>query len=312
MIFSSAVPLSVKKGTSIIEYLSRRFTYYTKDDWKLRLGEGKVMREGIRLQESDTVAPKEVISYDAGEFEEPAADLNYRIIYEDDWLLGVDKPGNLLVHRAGRSFRNNLIYQLRFINDPAYPQSHAIHRLDRETSGVVLVAKNTPSRAAFGALLAAGGITKIYYAIVKGSPEPQMISLSISKTPVIPLSCTFSVDPAGKPATTRIVASQPVSNGMSLLTIEPLTGRTHQIRIHCTAIGSPIVGDRLYGMAEDERRAYRDNSQRPPSSDVIDRQALHCSSLTFIHPYTKKQCRIEALLPEDMRRILECRMRIEE
>jgi RluA family pseudouridine synthase len=310
MIFSSEVPFSVKKGTPVIDYLTERFTYYQKNEWLLRLAEGKVTRNGAALQESDTVLPQEVISYDAGEFEEPEADLNYRIIYEDEWLLAIDKPGNLLVHRAGRSFRNNLIYQLRFVHTPAYPDSHTIHRLDRETSGIVLIAKNAQSMAVFGAMLAAGKIAKIYRAMVNGTPQPQEIALPIGKKDPSLRSCTFCIDPLGKPAITRIIASQPIGNGMSLLTIEPLTGRTHQIRVHCAAIGAAIVGDKRYGMTEPEYQAWRAD---PESSNIpINRQALHCASLSFVHPYTKEQCRIEAPLPEDMRRIVECRMRIVE
>jgi 23S rRNA pseudouridine1911/1915/1917 synthase len=308
MIFSSEVPFSVKKGTPVIDYLTERFTYYKRNEWLLRLAEGKVTRNGALVQVSDTVMPREVISYDAGEFEEPAADLNYRIIYEDEWLLGIDKPGNLLVHRAGRSFRNNLIYQLRFIHNPAYPDSHAIHRLDRETSGVVLVAKNAMAQAVFGKMLAAGSIAKVYRAMVSGSPLPQEIALPIGKKDPSPRSCTFCVDPSGKPAVTRIIASQPMGNGMSMLTIEPLTGRTHQIRVHCAAIGAAIVGDKRYGMTEAQYRAWLATPERYGSNCPIKRQALHCASLSFVHPFTKDRCKIEAPLPEDMRRIAECGM----
>jgi RluA family pseudouridine synthase len=303
MIFSSEVPFSVKKGALVIDYLTERFTYYNRNEWLLRLAEGKVTRKGAPLQESDTILPREVISYDAGEFEEPDADLNYRIIHEDEWLLGVDKPGNLLVHRSGRSFRNNLIYQLRFVHEPTYPEAQAIHRLDRETSGIVLVAKNAMARAVFGTMLSTGSIVKVYRAIANGSPLPQVIALPIGKKDPSPRSCTFCVDPSGKPAITRISASQPLGNGMSLLTIEPLTGRTHQIRVHCAAIGAAIVADKRYGMTEAEYLAWRADPQ--PSSFPINRQALHCESLSFVHPYTKEQCRIVAPLPEDMRRIVE-------
>ena len=114
MIFTSTVPLSIRKGTLLPDYLAGRFTYYSREQWLSRIAEGRVRRNGLPATAGETVAPRDRVAYDAGEFEEPAADLGYRIIYEDDWLLGVDKPGNLLVHRAGRSFRNNLMYQLRF------------------------------------------------------------------------------------------------------------------------------------------------------------------------------------------------------
>jgi 23S rRNA pseudouridine1911/1915/1917 synthase len=95
---------------------------------------------------------------------------------------------------------------------------------------------------------------------------------------------------------------------MSLLTIEPLTGRTHQIRVHCAAIGAAIVGDKRYGMTEAQYRAWLATPERYGLNCPIKRQALHCASLSFVHPFTKDRCKIETPLPEDMRRIAECGM----
>ena len=102
----------------------------------------------VPSDEADPVIAKDTVSYEPKEFEEPTADLSYKIIYEDEWMLCVDKPGNLLVHRAGKSFRNNLVYLLRHTNAPPYPNCHPVHRLDRGTSGVVLFAKDSERGAA--------------------------------------------------------------------------------------------------------------------------------------------------------------------
>jgi RluA family pseudouridine synthase len=303
MIFTSEAPRSVRQGTLFVQYLADRFTYHNRAQWESLVKNGKVTLNGRIVSAAHAINPGDTITYDAGDFEEPPADLNYRIIYEDEWLLGIDKPGNLLVHRAGRSFRNNLIYQLRVTHDPPYPECHSIHRLDRETSGVVLVAKNAASLPAFGRMLSSGGMVKTYRAIVSGTPQPQEITLAIGKHDTSAISYKFRVSPLGKPSITRIIASKPLGNGRSLLTIEPVTGRTHQIRIHCAAIGSPILGDKLYGMTEEEYLAWRSNPENMNRDRSLPRQALHCASLAFLHPFTQKPIRIEAPMPEDMARI---------
>lgn len=304
MIFTSEVPTGAAKGLSLAGYLAHRFTYHDRPTWESLILQGKVSLNGAVVSPSDAVVPGDVIAYDAGDFEEPPADLDYRIVHDDQWLLGIDKPGNLLVHRAGRSFRNNLIYQLRVVHAPPYPECHSIHRLDRETSGIVLVAKTAASQAAFGRILAAGGIHKEYCAIVVGNLQPQVIDLPIGILQGSAITYKYAVTQKGKNAVTRIVAATPLGNGMSIATIEPVTGRTHQIRVHCAAVGCPIVGDKLYGMSEGAYLSWRADAGSGRQTMRLERQALHCAALSFIHPYTQKSCRIEAPLPEDMKKMM--------
>ena len=304
MNFSSMVPSVFKPGTPLIEYLAARFTYHSREEWVARVAEGRIARAGVVLRGCDTVSPRDVVSFDPGEFEEPAANLAYRIVYEDEWLLGIDKPGNLLVHRAGKSVKNNLVYQLRFVHVPPYPDAGSVHRLDRDTSGVLLVAKNAAACSAFGQTLLGGRIRKTYRAIVEGMPEPQEIALPIGKLAVEGIDYKFGVDQSGKSAHTVIVDSQKVGPRHALLTVRPVTGRTHQIRVHLAAIGAPIVGDKLYGLSAAEYLAWREN---PSAYGPLPfyRHALHCASLSFVHPFTQKECSVEAELPEDMRELME-------
>jgi RluA family pseudouridine synthase len=305
MIFSSAVPSTFRNGIALVDYLAGRFTYHCRDEWCARITEGKVVCNGRVANADDTVAAGDTVSYDPGAFEEPAADLSYRVIFEDEWLLGIDKPGNLLVHRAGKSFRNNLIYQLRHVHVPPYPASHAVHRLDRETSGVVCVAKNAAIKAALGREFAAGRVTKVYCAVVRGTPGVREMDFPIGKAAGSAMSYKHGVVKGGKTARTKIVACQAVSKEYSLVTLQPLTGRTHQIRVHLAAIGTPLVGDRLYGLSEEAYLSRRNDSSKPQQlPQVFHRHALHCSSLSFVHPVTSKECRIEAELPEDMKELI--------
>ena len=288
MIFSSAVPTGTRKGTTLLDYLAARFTYHGRDEWEGLAALGKITLNGLAARAGETIAPGDMIAYDPGEFEEPDADLSYRIIFEDEWLLGIDKPGNLLVHRAGRSFRNNLMYQLRYVHAPPYPAAHAVHRLDRGTSGVVCVAKNAKVLAALARQFAEGKVEKTYVAVVRGAPKARELDFPIGKiTEPVP-SCRHGVVQGGKAARTLITAVQPLGQQHSLVTVRPLTGRTHQIRVHLAAAGAPVVGDRLYGAG----------------GGPFGRHALHCASLSFVHPVTSRECRIEAETPGDMKELI--------
>lgn len=145
----SEVSTAFPRETPVARYLATRFTYFDYDKWLVRMAEGRIQRNGFPALAGDTVSPGDIVSYDAGEFEEPAADLSYRITWEDSWFLCIDKPGNLLVHRAGISFHNNLMHQLRHVHSPAFPSAHPVHRLDRETSGALMVGKTREANRAW-------------------------------------------------------------------------------------------------------------------------------------------------------------------
>jgi RluA family pseudouridine synthase len=305
MKFSSKVPLNIKKGTPVIDYLCARFTYHSRQEWEEALKSGKISIENKNVDCKFIVEPGCTIEYDAGEFDEPAANLEYRIIYEDEWFIGIDKPGNLLVHRAGRSFRNNLMYQLRFNNKPPFPDAHPTHRLDRDTSGVVLVAKNAQACALMNGAFAEQMVNKQYCAVVHGVAEKGMlIDAPIAKAHESAISYKFQVDSSGKNAVTEILDVVPVGEKFSLLTLKPHTGRTHQIRVHCAFTGHPIVGDKLYGQSEAEYLKWRDQPSIPVSSMLFYRHALHCAAMELVHPFDKKLLHIEAPLPQDLQELI--------
>jgi len=305
MVFSSIVPANFSRETLLIEYLSSRFTYHDRDHWHSLIAEGKISLNGSSAKNDAMVIGGDILAYDVGEVKEPPADLSYRIVYEDAWFLCIDKPGNLLVHRAGISFRNNLIHQLRHIHIPAFPTAHTVHRLDRETSGALMVAKNIEARALLGREFDAGNVEKCYFAVVHGNPGINDIELPIGKMVDSAIPYKFRVDTNGKSCRTRITTCDVLSGEYSLVTLQPVTGRTHQIRIHCAAVGASIVGDKLYGQSEAAYLAWRDDKTRDADARWFPRQALHCASLTFMHPYTKKRCRIEVPMREDMQKLVE-------
>ncbi len=312
MIISSRVPPAYAKFT-VLEYLVSRFTYLTKEEWQIRISEGRIKRDETSLKEDDIIQANETIAYDMPDFVEPPADLHYKIVFEDEWLLGIDKPGNLLVHHKGRSFKSNLIYQLRYVHQPPYPTADIVNRLDRETSGIVVVAKDKETLSALNRLFAKGEVTKEYVAIVEGSLQPASgtIDKPIGKVSGGKISYRFGIDgEKPKSALTKYETLDQLQE-YSLVRLFPKTGRTHQLRVHMHALGCTILGDKLYGMSDDDYIAWQQNPELFKDRLTFSRCALHCARVAFIHPITKSPCTIEASVPKDMQSFIDSFSRIE-
>lgn len=307
MIVSSPVPARYA-GSPILTYLANRFTYLGEEEWRELLLAGKIECGGERCGLEWRVVARQVVAVDLPPFPEPPADLRYRIVYEDPWLLAVDKPGNLLVHRRGRSLTSNLIYQLRYGQPPFYPEANLVNRLDRETSGLVLVAKERTTTQKMDAQLARQEMEKEYLAVVWGRPQPAAgtIGLAIGTRPggVVPYRLGTGAVTAAKTAQTRYATVGPVGAAMTLLRLQPLTGRTHQLRVHLAALGHPLVGDKLYGQSEAAYLAWRDEGVDCTEKLGFSRQALHCHRMVFSHPHTGLPTEVVAPLPADLAALL--------
>lgn len=211
------------------------------------------------------------------------------IIYEDEDFLAVNKPPYLPVHPSKGhpydSLANIVVYYYKQKNENF--TFRCVNRLDKDTSGVTLIAKNAYAHELMRRLNVENKTDKTYFAIVHGKPEKEngIIDLPIYR----PEEATIKriVDERGKPAKT-LYETIKTNNKLSLIKIKLLTGRTHQIRVHFSHIGHPLAGDFLYGDEND---------------GVIARQALHCGELSFIHPINEKQLILTAELPEDMKNI---------
>lgn len=308
MIISSKVPKKFENVT-VHNYLSSRFTYLTEQQWQQRLTQRRVCLNDKQCIGNEVVAFNDMISYDMPDFTEPPADLAYKIVYEDEWILGVNKPGNLLVHHNGKSFKSNLIYQLRYVHASGYASAGIVTRLDRETSGIVVVAKTKESLKKMNTLLKERKIFKEYIAIVYGKPQPSSgtISIPIGKKENSKITYRFCIHGKNaKQALTRYTTDCVIKDTYALLKLFPETGRTHQLRVHLQSIGHTIVGDKLYGMTDDDYLNWRQNPDNPENLKNLDfnRQALHCSKIVFTHPFTNTTCKITASFPEDIESFL--------
>lgn len=281
-------------------YLSKRFSYLSRSAWQKEIALGKVYINGEAVYNlKKRVYPGFRIRYAAGVVEEPEIDEFYKIIYEDENYIGINKTGNLPVHPSGIFFHNTLVSLL----EAEYKRKFfPIHRLDRETSGAILLGKN--NEAASAVQSAFDNVSKKYTAIVRGVvPEKNFhvnIPLGQARNSLIRKK-REAYDGAPEEALTRFTLIS-CNNRYSLVQAEPVTGRTHQIRAHLSYAGYPVLGDKIYGPDE---KLYLRYVQEGDSDELamaagFARCALHSSSIEFYHPYLDKVVEIKAPLLPDM------------
>lgn len=217
------------------------------------------------------------------------------ILFEDEDLLAVNKPAGMVVHPgAGNysgTFVNALLFHCKELSKGESIRPGIVHRLDKDTSGVLLAAKNEYMQQQLVSLFASRNISKVYLAVCIGNPGNRLIEGAIGRHPVKRKEMAIT-EQQGKPAKTRTETMR--HNQMfSIVHLFPETGRTHQLRVHLKSVGTPILGDSLYGNAPLNTKWN------------VKRQLLHAESLQFIHPVSKKEIFINAPLPEDMKEWLE-------
>ena len=218
-----------------------------------------------------------------------ASNIPLNIIYEDDYLLVLNKPANIAIHPSILHFDNSLSNGVKFYFDKLglKKKIRIVNRLDKNTSGIVILAKNEYIQECLIKQMKTNEFKKEYLAIAKGILESKSGTLNfpIARKEGSIIERTVSSD--GDSAITHYDVVKEFNN-LSLVHIVLETGRTHQIRVHFSYIGHPILGDTLYGSP----------------SKLINRQALHSYKLTFIHPVTKKVVSLEAPLPNDIKNII--------
>jgi 23S rRNA pseudouridine1911/1915/1917 synthase len=230
------------------------------------------------------------------------------ILHEDADLLAVDKPAGLLVHGTSSSKGPTL---LGILAERIGGDLHLVHRLDRDTSGVVVLARNPEAGRTISEAFAGGRVRKRYLAIVFGevSDDRGAIDLPLGPAAGSAIHIKQGVDDAsGRPARTDFRVLERFGD-FTLLDVAPRTGRRHQIRVHLQAIGHPVVGDRLYGARESHHLRFIAGGfdDRMRRELLAERQLLHAARMEIDHPTGAGRLRIEAPAPADMLLFMEAR-----
>jgi 23S rRNA pseudouridine1911/1915/1917 synthase len=231
--------------------------------------------------------------------------VKFQVLFEDPHLIVVDKPAGLVVHPARGHASGTLVNGLlarggfeRAGADPRDPNAAirpgVVHRIDKDTSGVLVVAKDEPTREGLKRQLSAHSMERVYRALTLGVPHSGTIDSMYDRHPRSRLRFTSKTN-AGKRAVTHVrVVETLAAERAALVECRLETGRTHQIRVHLAEqAGTPLLADWLYG----KRPGAPDLLQ---IADALGRQALHAAVLGFVHPLTNERLRFEAALPADL------------
>jgi len=230
-----------------------------------------------------------------------AQDIPLQIVFEDDYLIVIDKPAGLVVHPAAGNFDGTLVNALLHhcggslsgIGGVARPG--IVHRIDKDTSGLMVAAKTDRAHEGLAKQFAAHSIDRRYRAIVGGHPAPPAgkIDAPLARSPANRKK--IAIVAGGKRAVTHYRTIQPLRDA-ALVECRLETGRTHQVRVHMASIGHALLGDPVYGRPKESRRALLKQLE-------FDRQALHAAHLGFIHPITSAALAFDSKMPDDMQEL---------
>ena len=231
-------------------------------------------------------------------------DIAVPVIHEDDHLLVVDKPAGLVVHPSAGHADGTLVNALlhhckgRLSGIGGVERPGIVHRIDKDTSGLLVVAKTDKAHEGLAKLFAAHDIERRYFAIVNGVPAPPAGSIrtQIGRSPHNRKKMAVLDEGKGKHAVTHFRTEEAFKRA-ALIGCTLDTGRTHQIRVHLAHIGHALIGDPVYA---NRQKAYRIG----PNQSIFARQALHAANLGFIHPITGEKCNFSSNLPGDMQELL--------
>jgi RluA family pseudouridine synthase len=306
----SRIPL-VADGELLLDYLAGRFTYHSPELWSGRIISQRLLVNDVVADMSCVLKAGDLVEFIADDILEPDVNFDVRIVHADDDIMVIDKPANLPCHPAGRYFNHTVWAWLKKNHGVKKPA--IINRLDRETSGLLIVALNPVAESRCRRQFAARRVEKEYLVLVEGEfPESMDAHGWIMQDPeagtarrrVFQLGGGAKTDEADW-AETRFVRLA-AGNGVSLVRAEPNTGRLHQIRATLCSLGFPVVGDKVYGV--DSGMFVRFCTDMLSEEDWqrlrVKRQALHASRLEFRHPGDQRVMSFESPLPEELVRVI--------
>ena len=315
---------SEEAGRRLDQYLTIALENISRQRVQELIEQEKVRVNGIPARASLKLRGDELIEV-VGEVERPplkafAEDIPLDIVYEDEWLAVVNKPAGMIVHAgAGDEERNRgtlvnaLLFHFRELSGlGGEARPGIVHRLDKDTSGLMVVAKTDEVHRKLAAQFASRQVKKKYIALVIGWPaEKGTIEAEISRDRMRPTRMTTRRS-GGRTAVSHYRMTRKVESlygKFALLEVEIETGRTHQIRVHLASLHHPVVGDKLYGApsvlrAQPKRAATAAKKNDGPEQLSLDRNFLHAAVLEFVHPATHEPMRFERPLPQDLQNFL--------
>lgn len=269
---------------ALLDHLARH-THSDRAAWAERIAAGEVTVDGVCVSPGASVRAGQTIAWAKPPWEEPAVDLVCRVLYDDEWLLAVDKPAGLPTLPGGGFLEHTLLA----VVVARVPGAVPMHRLGRGTSGVALFAKDAATAGAVQAAWRRRDVEKVYRALVVGTPVSRVIEDRIGLVPDPIVGELYAATPDGAEARSHVTVVRD-----SIVEVRIETGRPHQIRIHLAAAGHPLVGDPLYGVGGVRAKG---STARP--GDVG--YTLHAWRLGLVHPRTGERIAIEAPLPDALR-----------
>lgn len=264
---------------------------------------GSVQRPKVRVKADDVLHLSTTLQQHS---EDQPEDIDIDVVYEDDDVLVINKPVGMVVHPGAGNQTGTLVNALLY----HYPQQHhlpragLVHRIDKDTSGLLLIGKTKPAQMALMEQLKDKSVYRHYQCVVAGDAASLLrhrrIDAPIGRHRTQRTKMTVMT--AGREAVTHLLNVTPLNENYCLLDVGLETGRTHQIRVHLSHITYPLVGDRVYG-GRRQLRSGLSEAQRQAISN-FPRQALHAYTLGFVHPTTGEDVEVTTPLPEDMQQLI--------
>lgn len=300
-------------GTRLDALLAQRLPEYSRSYLRKVIADDAVAVDGAIVKASTRLRPGQGIALELPELavEGPQPEeMPLAILFEDDALVVLNKPPGVVVHPSKGHWSGTLASGLQFhfdqlssVGGPTRPG--IVHRLDRDTSGVIIVAKTDQAHLKLSEQFAARTVEKKYAAIVVGrfDRERDWIDQPIGRHKQHREKMSIVREEAGGRASKTFYEVAEQFRRFALLRVHPKTGRTHQIRVHLASIGNPVLCDRLYSNRDSITRGELEDSD---SADLLlERQALHARAIKFAHPVSGQPLEFEAPLPDDMQQVLD-------
>ncbi|MBN8731307.1 MAG: RluA family pseudouridine synthase [Acidobacteria bacterium] len=274
-------------GPTLLSYLASLYPHSTTQSWQRKLNNGEVTLNGVTATGSESVSLGQTLVWNRPPWIEPDAPQHFEILFEDPYLLAVNKPSGLPTLPGGGFMENTLLRLVQKRN----PNANPVHRLGRATTGIVLFAKTPQAASRLFANWNTPRVQKIYRALAqnKAHHDSYEILTPIGLVPHPLIGSVWAANPSGKPSKSlaRVISRTTIT---TIFEVTLYSGRPHQIRIHLASIGHPLVGDPLYGFTGQPL-------ENLPGLPGDGGYLLHAQFLKFHHPITEEQVSLEAAVP---------------